>query len=202
MCGLWEFLRAVFRQWILLLSGGVLIVSLGIYERFSHKQIPLTYYERLLGVFLLIGCYRAWLREHQSLRRARVSVDFGNGWYDLRGPDVSHVQVAVHFRLELTIANRDERNTTVTFTDLRVPGQGGLVLSQARFFPQERPVAHLVRAVDVAAGQTVPTILEVDVSFPNRELSVWGNTVKVEIRFRETFGGDLRPLEISVPHTP
>lgn len=79
MYSLWEFLRAVLRQWILLLSGGVLIVSLGIYERISQKQIPLAYYERLLGVFFLIACYRAWLREHHRVRRARVSVDFENG---------------------------------------------------------------------------------------------------------------------------
>lgn len=110
--------------------------------------------------------------------------------------------MAVHFRLQLGIANRDERNTTVTFSNLRVPGQGGLVVSTVRFFPQERPVAYSVRAVDVAAGQTVPTVLEVDVSFPNRELSGWGETVSIEIRFRETFGGDLQPLQLSVPHTP
>ncbi len=63
------------------------------------------------------------------------------------------------------------------------------------------PVAHLVQAVDVAAGQTVPMILEVDVSFPNRDLTTWGKTVNVEIQFKETFGGDLPPLAISVPHT-
>lgn len=130
---------------------------------------------------------------------SQLSVEFEEGWYDLRGPNPAYTQVTMLFYLQLGIVNRQDRNTTVTFRDLSVPGQRGIVVSRVRFFPQQKPVVHLVKALDIAAGQTLPAILEIEATIPNRGLEVWDKTVIVEILLKETFGGDLQPLVLDIP---
>jgi hypothetical protein len=141
----------------------------------------------------------------ERLRGTQISVAYAGGWYDVQGPNPEYTQVSLHFRLELSVANRDSRSTTVRFLDLTVPGQSGLEVTRMNFFSARQgiqPVLPASRSVDVAAGQTLPTVLEIQVSVPNADLSPWGETVNVELRFVETFGGDLEPLAVTVPLTP
>src|SRR3989442_6575523 len=123
-----------------------------------------------------------------KLRSTRISVDFRDGWYALTGPNTAQPTTAsAHFRLRLSVANRDGRNTTLSFLDLKVPAQNGLVLKQVKLYPETMTPPTLMRAVDTAAGQTLATILEAHVSFPNKVFTAWGTTVGVQIDFGETF---------------
>jgi hypothetical protein len=54
------FTRAVFAHWRLLMSGGVITVLLGVFEKFSGKDIPFSVYIGILILFVFIACFLAW----------------------------------------------------------------------------------------------------------------------------------------------
>src|SRR5258708_7577946 len=63
----WAFLRAVGHHWTTLMSGGVITVLLGVFERLSGKSVPLWVYVAILIFFALLACYLAW-RDSQKER--------------------------------------------------------------------------------------------------------------------------------------
>jgi len=60
------FLREVGKHWSTLMSGGVITVALGIFERLSGKAIPLWVYGCVLVCFVFLACYLAWRNERQN----------------------------------------------------------------------------------------------------------------------------------------
>ena len=56
----WAFIQAVGSHWTTLMSGGVVTVALGVFERFSGRNVPLWVYGLVLVLFALMACYLAW----------------------------------------------------------------------------------------------------------------------------------------------
>jgi len=54
------FLWAVKDHWLTLMSGGIITVLLGVFERFSGKNVPLWVYVSILIFFAFLACYLAW----------------------------------------------------------------------------------------------------------------------------------------------
>jgi len=53
------------------MSGGVITVALGVFERLSGKAVPLGVYVGILGFFAVLACYLAW--RHASKELANFS---------------------------------------------------------------------------------------------------------------------------------
>lgn len=49
------------------MSGGIITVLLGLFERFSGKNVPLWVYATILVFFAFLACYLAWRDERQQL---------------------------------------------------------------------------------------------------------------------------------------
>jgi len=60
------FIWAVFHHWTTLMSGGIITVALGIFERFSGKNVPLWVYGMILIFFVFLACYLAWRDERRQ----------------------------------------------------------------------------------------------------------------------------------------
>jgi hypothetical protein len=60
------FLRAVKGHWLTLMSGGVITVALGIFERLSGKNLPLWVYAVIVLSFVVIASYLAFRDERQK----------------------------------------------------------------------------------------------------------------------------------------
>jgi hypothetical protein len=54
------FLRAVGSHWTTLMSGGIITVALGLFERLSGKNVPLWLYIAVLIFFAFLACFLAW----------------------------------------------------------------------------------------------------------------------------------------------
>ncbi len=146
---------------------------------------------------------RIYEKHQKQLRATRISVEFRDGWYALTAHNVaSPTTGSAHFRLRLTAANRDNRNTTLSFLGLRVPGHTALVINQAKLYPEGMVPRTLMSAVDINAGQTLPTIVEVHLTFPSNDPTPWGPTVGVQIDFGETFTTGPITFSADVPTTP
>jgi len=65
----WAFLWAVKDHWIALMSGGVITVLLGVFERLSGKGVPLWVYIGILIFFAFLACYLAWRDERKKAAR-------------------------------------------------------------------------------------------------------------------------------------
>jgi hypothetical protein len=57
------FLKAVGKHWVTLMGGGIGVVALGLFERFSGKIIPLWAYISILVFFVFVASYLAWRDE-------------------------------------------------------------------------------------------------------------------------------------------
>jgi hypothetical protein len=62
---LWQYIRAVTTHWVALMSGGAIIVALGLLERFSGRTVPTYVYVGVLILFIFIACYQAWRTERK-----------------------------------------------------------------------------------------------------------------------------------------
>jgi hypothetical protein len=60
---LFTFLSAALSHWITLMSGGLITVALGIFERVTGRNIPLWVYVGIITGFAFSGCYLAWRDE-------------------------------------------------------------------------------------------------------------------------------------------
>lgn len=176
----------------------------------SPRFIPHILSLVLFGSFLWanFAAYMSLWEQKEKLeawrRITRVSVEYRDGWYDARGPNPADTQGSLHFRLQLVLANRDDRATTVSFREVTVPGQSNLRVTRAHLVPATIGVHSMTPAlqtIHLTDGQTVAATLEIDIWVPNIELSAWGPSVDAILHFNETYGGDLRPLRITVPHT-
>ena len=62
-----QFLRAVKREWVLLVGGGCgIVVVLTVAEHLSGQNIPWPWYVCLLALLFGIACYRAWANERDT----------------------------------------------------------------------------------------------------------------------------------------
>jgi hypothetical protein len=62
-----RFVKDVFEHWKALMSGGLVIIVLGIFERLSGKTVSLSVYLAIASLSVLYACYRAWLTKAQKL---------------------------------------------------------------------------------------------------------------------------------------
>jgi hypothetical protein len=61
------FLRAVGRHWITLVTGGAVTAGVAVWEHLHGVSVTPRYYGLILGFFLFVACYQAWLRQDRAL---------------------------------------------------------------------------------------------------------------------------------------
>lgn len=74
--GISDFLRAVWKHWVTLMSGCAAIVLLGVGERLSGYNVPWYAYIGVLIFFIFVACFRTWKDARQELIRAEQVVAF------------------------------------------------------------------------------------------------------------------------------
>jgi hypothetical protein len=75
MKDLLQFIKAVFSHTIVLLSGGLIIVSLGLFERFSGANVPLWIYVCVLASIVCYACFLEWKSEHKKSLGAETRLE-------------------------------------------------------------------------------------------------------------------------------
>jgi hypothetical protein len=70
-----EWLKEVRKEVRALLSGSLLIISLGIYQGISGAKVPWWLYAAIICCFLVWACYGTWVREHRA-KEALVNPKF------------------------------------------------------------------------------------------------------------------------------
>ena len=65
MVNVWLFVKAVFIHWYTLVGGCVLIVLLGLVERWRGIPVPNIVYWGAIIILVFVACYQAWLTEHE-----------------------------------------------------------------------------------------------------------------------------------------
>lgn len=63
-----NFIRAVLSHWVGLMSGGVVIVALGVWERVAKQNVPLYLYLIITLLFVVLACFLAWKDAHNEMR--------------------------------------------------------------------------------------------------------------------------------------
>lgn len=54
------FVRAIFSHWLTLMSGGLIIVAVGIYERATSRNVSWSIYVALICVLIVVSSFLAW----------------------------------------------------------------------------------------------------------------------------------------------
>lgn len=65
-----RFIVAVATHWGALMSGGLIMVTLSLYERFSRRDVPFWLYLSVIAFFLFLACYFEWKKERKKRMRA------------------------------------------------------------------------------------------------------------------------------------
>ena len=65
MVNVWLFVKAVFIHWYTLVGGCILIVLLGLVERWRGIPVPNIVYWGAIILLVFVACYQAWLTEHE-----------------------------------------------------------------------------------------------------------------------------------------
>jgi hypothetical protein len=76
MRALVEFLKAALypaSQWVALMTGGLGVLALGIYERVAGTSVPLQTYGLIASVTLIVVLVMAWFREHRRVVELEAS---------------------------------------------------------------------------------------------------------------------------------
>jgi hypothetical protein len=58
------FGKAIFREYIVLLTGGIITAVVGLSEHYKNQSLSWPWYCAILLSFVVIACYRAWVVEH------------------------------------------------------------------------------------------------------------------------------------------
>ena len=70
------FARAIFSHWLTLMSGGIIIVAVGVYERATGANVSWSIYLTLICVLIVISSFLAWRdksREVDELKQELVN---------------------------------------------------------------------------------------------------------------------------------
>lgn len=65
------FVRAIFSQWLTLMSGGVIIVAVGIYERVAGGNVSWSIYLSLICALVVIASFLAWRDRNHEVSELR-----------------------------------------------------------------------------------------------------------------------------------
>lgn len=69
MAKVWLFVKAVFVHWYTLVGGCLLMILLGLLERWLGRSIPNPVFWGAVILLLFVACYRAWVSEHDLVER-------------------------------------------------------------------------------------------------------------------------------------
>lgn len=129
------FMFSVLDHWIVLMSGGLVTVGVGVYEKLSSNQVPIWLYITVLLSFVIVGCYFAWRDERRNrisaeslhlgrpLLRTFIKLLNSSDWLqEVKDPEGNHFHkvVGVNIRVTLGILNASDIPTTITGLGLHV----------------------------------------------------------------------------------
>lgn len=115
------FIHAVIHRWVVLMSGGIVTVALGIFERVSGRNIPLWAYVCVLIAFAFSACYLAWRDAQRKLAKKKPDI---NGEVKtvyfvkiakLVKSDSEHMHWDFHFTIHVYLANHGAPTTIEQF---------------------------------------------------------------------------------------
>jgi hypothetical protein len=69
------FISAILSHWVSLMSGGVAVVGLGLWERFAGYAIPRYTYLIIILMFIVLACFLAWKDARVEMRIFRVEAE-------------------------------------------------------------------------------------------------------------------------------
>ncbi len=69
------FARAIFSHWLTLMSGGAIIVFVGIYERAASRNVSWSIYVALVCVLIVVASFLAWRDKHREFLARHREVD-------------------------------------------------------------------------------------------------------------------------------
>lgn len=75
-----EFLKAALypvSQWVALMTGGLGVLALGVYERVAGASVPLQTYGLIASATLIVVLVMAWFREHRRVVELEASTGQG-----------------------------------------------------------------------------------------------------------------------------
>lgn len=106
---LWTFMREAASHWVALMSGGVVTVALGVFERLSGRNVPLWTYLSVLAFFLLLSFYLAWRDSRKAMSRLQS--------------ELSNVHEELKEAKQYLLIERDQNSPNITgFTSMFVFG--------------------------------------------------------------------------------
>jgi hypothetical protein len=69
------FIAAVFRQYVLLLTGSGIALAIGIGEHMTQKSLPWISYRAVLGFVFVLAFFRAWREQFRRVKELESALD-------------------------------------------------------------------------------------------------------------------------------
>src|SRR5437667_2156749 len=70
-----HFSRGIISHWLALMSGGVIIVAFGLFERAAGRNLSTHFYVSLICLLVVIAACLAWCDKQRELAAARQEID-------------------------------------------------------------------------------------------------------------------------------
>ncbi len=65
MKDIWQFFIGIFYHWIPLVTGGLIMAALGVFEHRTGRSVPWSWYASILILFFLYSCFVTWRDEYR-----------------------------------------------------------------------------------------------------------------------------------------
>ena len=138
MIGFLQFLGSIFRHWLVLMSGGFVIVSLGIYERWQSANVSWSRYLVIIMVLIVFSAFLSWREILAQLEGARdINCELQSEFANLQS-DVHHLRLKVEREKQISHQLREElaherSSPDRTLHDFKVQRLRELIVENSRF---------------------------------------------------------------------
>jgi hypothetical protein len=73
------FLNAITKEYVLLLTGGLITATLGVFERLRGRSIPWSWYCAVLLIFVVTACFRVWMKDQGRVKHLEEELEREKG---------------------------------------------------------------------------------------------------------------------------
>jgi len=149
--------------------------------------------------------YRLYAAQRRQIDQfVTVVPKFEKGWFSVIGPTDDYKFIKLHVRLWLDVSNKSTRNVTFVAGGLKsIGGVESPTVTRLHLAPVSSGIqGGPSKVVNVGAGLTIPTVLEIDCQVPNRNDTVaasWKGNVEGSLAYHHTFEEEDSYLSFTVP---
>lgn len=175
---LWYYLLAVVRHWVTIVTGGIIVAVLGIWEHLSGRGVSNEYYACVVLIFIFYSCFSAWrdeFRAHKDLAnkaKAKLSLQFHWSGHRPECQDLVFTPAGSTERIEqrlYRIALKNDSTAAITgaqvvleaveskHSDLFFPGHGLRVMGQQANSPRFEIDAGATAWIDIIGCARLPS---------------------------------------------